>query len=232
MLKALKLFFLTAGMISTLLILLAFTALPFYAWYRLSMSKAGITRQPEVIVVMGGGGMPSESGLMRTWYAAELAKTFDSARIIIALPGNAKDTMSSVNLMKKELVEHGIREERIFLEDSGTNTRSQALMILQNLKNKGKLPSLVIVTAPEHLYRAVKVFRKVGFIKTDGIPTFEEAIEANITYHGKKIGRKFWVPEVGDNLTVRYNFWTQLRYEQLLMREYAAIAYYWLNGWI
>ena len=101
------------GGIFTLIVVLAFTSGPFWIWYDLSVSKAGVNRPPDYIVVLGGGGMPSESGLMRCWYAAKTANYFTRAKVIIALPGNSCDSLSSINRMKKELVIRGVEPERI-----------------------------------------------------------------------------------------------------------------------
>ena len=90
------------GAIFLIAILLAFTSLPFHIWYSHGLVKAGIHRPPDYIVILGGGGMPSESGLMRTWYGAKAANYFPKAKVIIALPGNSQDSLSSINLMKKE----------------------------------------------------------------------------------------------------------------------------------
>jgi len=73
--------------------------------------------------------MPSESGLMRCWYAAKAAGYFPHSKVIIALPGDTADSLSSVIGMKKELIIRGIAPERIMFEDSGTNTRAQAVNI-------------------------------------------------------------------------------------------------------
>jgi len=81
----------------------------------------------------------------------------------------------------------GVAPERIFLEDSGTNTRAEALNIIRLISNLDQrisnnknilnstfyilhstFKSLLIVTSPEHLRRAVLAFRKAGFIKVDG----------------------------------------------------------------
>ena len=86
---------------------MAFTSLPFYVWYNHSLAKAGIHRPPDYIIVLGGGGMPSETGLMRTWYAAKMANHFTRSLVIISLPGNTSDSMSSVNQMKKEMLISG-----------------------------------------------------------------------------------------------------------------------------
>lgn len=232
--KIIRSIFIISGIVLITMIILACTPLPFYAWYGLSMKKAGINRVPEVVIVLGGGGMPSESGLMRTWYAAKLGNRFPQSKVIIALPGNIRDSLSALREMKSELISRGIISDRIILEDSGTNTRSQALQIRQLYfeTSPADQPAFVIVTSPEHLFRAVKTFEKTGLYRVDGLPAFESALEADISFNGKKIGRRQWVPEVGKNLGVRYNFWTQVRYEMILLREYLAIGYYWMNGWI
>jgi uncharacterized SAM-binding protein YcdF (DUF218 family) len=261
------------GAFFTLMIILALTSAPFWIWYGLGTKKAGIHRPPDFIVVLGGGGMPSESGLIRCWYAAKVANHFNRARVIIALPGDVKDSLSSVNQMKKELILRGIDPERIMFEDSGTNTRAEAINIFkiisnieqQIMNNEGnrhsafksslvnrhsslvtrhsslvtrhsslviRHSSILLVTSPEHLYRAVLTFKKAGFLKVDGMPAFEKTIEADLNFNARKLGARAWVPDVGRNMTIRYQFWIHLEYESLVLREYMALAYYKLQGWI
>jgi uncharacterized SAM-binding protein YcdF (DUF218 family) len=234
------------GVVMAIAIILAFTSLPFWTWYGMSTRYATIHRPPDVIVVLGGGGMPSESGLMRTWYGSEAANRFRNALVIIALPGDRYDSTSSVMLMRKELLLHGVAAERIILEDSGTNTRAEVLNILKILKVRKSISAegiaiqqrkaedcrLLLVSGPEHLYRAVKVFNKAGFRFVDGMPAFESTIEAELGFDKDKLGGRKWVPDIGKNITLRYRFWTQLHYEQTIVREWFALAYYKLNGWI
>jgi uncharacterized SAM-binding protein YcdF (DUF218 family) len=232
-----------SGTIFFFLLILAFTSAPFWIWYNQSISKAGIHRPPEYIVILGGGGMPSETGLMRTWYGAKAANYFTHSKVIIALPGDSKDSLSSLRLMKNELILRGVNEERILLEDSGANTRAQAVNIFQEitdyeLRITNKLSivncqlSILIVTSPEHLTRSVLTFKKAGFLKVDGVPAFETTIESDITFNDRMLGGRQWIPGIGGNLTLRYQFWTQLRYEELMIREYLAMFYYKLKGWI
>ena len=237
------------GCLAVLMILFAFTTVPFWTWYDMGVRKAGINRPPDYIVLLGGGGMPSESGLIRSWYAARAGNYFTRAKIIVALPGNADDSLSSINQMKKELILRGISGDRILLEDSGTNTRAQALLIEQRIVNSEQLSnrtmeqqnnrrdgyrhvSLLIITSPEHLLRAVLAFKKAGFLKVDGLPAFEQAIESDITFNAKKLGGRKFIPDVGESLTLRYQFWTQAKYELLVLREWAALGYYKMMGWI
>ena len=238
----------TIGILSAVMLVLAFTSLPFRSWYALGTKAAGINRLPGYIVLLGGGGMPSESGLMRTWYAAGIAKRFPDAKIIIALPGDTSDATSALNLMKSELVMRGVSKGHILLEDSGTNTRSQALNIYKRIVNieQRKLnieqkdqssfvnrnSSILIVTSPEHLYRAVGTFKRAGFKKVDGVPAFEQAIASDIGFRAGRLGGRNFIPDIGENITLRYQFWTQMNYELLVIREFFAITYYKLNGWI
>ena len=228
--RIIKYVLISFGCFYLILLSLCFTPLPFRAWYGLSSKKAGIHRPPDCIIVLGGGGMPSETGLMRIWYAAKLANHFQFAKVIIALPGNARDSFSSVYLMKKELIHRGISSDRILIEDSGTNTRSQALLIFQMIKKINQ--PIAIVTSPEHLYRAILSFQKIGFLSVDGLPAFDNTIESDITFVDSRLGGRKWLPDLGKNITARYQFWTQLRYEELIMREFFASAYYWAKGWI
>jgi uncharacterized SAM-binding protein YcdF (DUF218 family) len=239
---------LSTGIFAFIMVTLAFTTAPFWIWYNMGVKKAGIHRPPDFIIVMGGSGMPSESGLMRCWYASKVANHFTRARIIIALPGDAEDSLSSVNQMKKEMELRGISPQRIMFENSGTNTRAEALNIYKIISNiqssrvtrhaspdssrVTRHASLLIVTSPEHLYRAVLTFKKAGFMKVDGVPAFEKTIEADLSFTARKLGARKWVPDVGKNLTIRYQFWVHLEYELLVLREWFALGYYKLQGWI
>jgi uncharacterized SAM-binding protein YcdF (DUF218 family) len=249
--KTIRIIFLFFGAIAMFFIILAFTSAPFWTWYNFSTKYSGINRPPDYIIVLGGGGMPSESGLIRCWYAAKVAGRFPKAKVIISLPGDTTSRRSSINSMKAELQLRGISENRIFLESEGTNTRAQALGIQKRISNidqrmlnkepiqnskfvdqNSKFKSLLIVTSPEHLTRSVLTFKNVGFVKVDGLPAFEEAIEGNITFKGDQLGGRKWIPDVGENITLRYQFWTQMNYEFLLLREIFAMGYYKLKGWI
>ena len=242
-----KVFLIILGSFFLLGIVLTFTSAPFWIWYGLGTSKAEISGTPHYIVVLGGSGIPSETGLMRTYFAALAADHFPDAMVIVALPGERTDTLSSVNRMKAEMILRGVEPERVMLEDSGTNTRAQAMLIRELISNYelritndeisssslvSRPSSLLLITSPEHLYRAVLTFRKAGFKQVDGLPAFESDIESDISFTARKLGGRRWIPDVGSSITLRYQFWTQLQYEILIIREWLAIAYYWLMGWI
>jgi uncharacterized SAM-binding protein YcdF (DUF218 family) len=85
---------------------------------------------------------------------------------------------------------------------------------------------LRIVTSPEHMYRSVATFRKAGFKSVGGMASFEEAVSEKLLIgkHNKEFKT--------ERLNLRYNMWNYLKYEITVVREYFAIAYYKLRGWI
>jgi len=228
--RILRNFLVLFGLIFLICVVLAFTTLPYRGYHWLGTSKSEFTNQPQMLILLGGGGMPSESNLMRSWYMEKAAKTFKTARIVIAMPGDLKDSLSTPLLMKKELDLRGIQPERISFENKGTNTRAQAL----NCQGLIKMQSpILLVTSPEHMRRAVLCFQKAGFEKVNALPAFENATEANLAFTDDKLGgNTLLIPDVGHSINMRYQVWNHLKYEILIAREMTAMAYYKLRGWI
>src|SRR3954462_11304722 len=121
-----KWFFAIIGSLAFLAWLLSFTDLPYYAYHWLGVKGSNSTGTPDLIVVLGGSGMPSPDGLIRTYYAAEAAKQYSNARIIIALPYNEYDSLQQLEMMARELIVKGIDSTRISFEPFGFSTYSQA----------------------------------------------------------------------------------------------------------
>jgi len=227
--KILKTTFISLGVVFFIMIILSFTSLPFWMYYHLGASKTSFKKSPDYIVVLGGGGIPSESGLMRTYKTSEVSKNYPDAKIIIALPGDTSDPTSSVNLMKHDIIARGVDSLKIILEPLGLNTRMQALQIMKLINIKSKI---LIITSPEHMYRATRVFKTAGMKNTQGDPAFEYAIETALLYDDDRLGGNSYMIDIGDNTQLRYQFWNHLKYQIIVYREYCAIAYYKLKGWI
>lgn len=221
------------GSLFLTIIILSFTTLPYWGYYWLGTSQSKITEKPDYIVMLGGGGMPSESNLMRAYFVFKAAKESPKSKIVISIPGNSSDPKSTAHLVANELVLKGIDSTRILYEELGTNTRSQALKLQQFNSENLIEKSILLVTSPEHMRRAVLVFKKTGFTKVSALPAFENAIEANLFFDDDKLGgNKTLIPDIGGNTEIRYQFWNHLKYEILIARELTALAYYKLRGWI
>lgn len=229
--KSLKWLVICFGFIFIIMIILSFTSVPFWGYYWLGTCKCEKEMKPDYIVVLGGSAMPGKSGLMRTYYAAELAHRFPQAKVIISLPGDEADSASSINLMRKELLIRDVKRERILLETTGKNTRYQALELKKQIRAEND--TLLLVTSPEHMRRAILTFRKAGFNNISGLAAFEQTIDFDLLFDDKALGgRNRFLPEIGNNLKLRYQFWIHLEYEILIIREIVALGFYGLKGWI
>lgn len=228
--RILRFFFILSGLLLTTAVLLAFTTLPYWGIHWLGTSKSGVTSSPSAIILLGGGGMPSESNLMRSWYTGKAARHFPEAQVIIAMPGDLSDSHSTPRLMEEELMLRGIPASKITFEDQGPNTRAQALHCAAMLDTSF---SILLVTSPEHTRRAVLSFNKTGFKQVSALPAFENASGANLLFRDDELGgRKTLTPDVGQSIQIRYQVWNHLKYEITFAREMLALGYYKLRGWI
>lgn len=229
--KLAKVITITAGILAILLIILSFTKLPYKGIYWLGTSSLKAESTPHYIVVMGGSAMPGESGLIRSYYAAMEANEYKEAEIIIALPGDINDSTSSIRLMYKELEIRNIKPDRIILENEGKNTRDQALEVQKIIPSKKS--SIIIVTSPSHMRRSILSFEKIGFQHVNGAPAFAAVHDFELYFKDKELGGKnHFLPDIGNNTQIRYQFWKHLQYEIIFIRELLALGYYKLKGWI
>ena len=228
-LRILRKIFTIAGFFFFSCLLLSLTSRPFWGYYWLGTSESELNSEPKFIILLGGGGMPSESNLMRSWYTAQAAEEFPEVPIIIAMPGEINDSLSTPRLMEKELKNRSITNPFLF-EAEGTNTRAQALNCQRLVKMQ---TPVLLVTSPEHMRRAVLCFKKVGFENVNALPAFENAVEADLKFDDDQLGgNTILVPDVGKSIQVRYQIWNHLKYEILIARELLALTYYKLRGWI
>jgi len=231
-LRFIKILLVVFGSIFLALVILAFTKIPYWAYDSLGKGNSKITKPPVTIILLSGSGIPSESGLLRAYFTATIGKTYPDANIVISMPGNLADSLSDPRLTADELVLRGIARERISYESIGKNTRQQAMKLSEGKTQAQLSQPFTLVTSPEHMTRAVLVFRKCGFTTVSGYSTFGSSIQTDMTFNDSDLKGNNYIPSIGNNLQVRYQFWTQLKLEVLVMREYFGLAYYKLRGWI
>lgn len=224
--KTLKSGIFILGIIAIVMLFLSFTDIPYLAYHKLGTTGSKLSGTPTHIVLFGGSGMPTPDGLIRAYYTAEVAKKHDSAKIIIASPDELtalRDTSASYT---NELLIRGIDTNRIQYDTAGYNTFTQAKQMTQLiLSDTLSIKKVMVVTSPEHMYRSVKCLIKAGIDSVGGIASFELPIEeAQLVKQGKL------TPLEKEKLNLRYNIWSYLNYELVVMREYLAIGYYMLRG--
>ncbi len=219
-----------AGIFFLLCLGLSFTTLPFWGIHWLGTGLSVLKGTPGEIILLGGSGMPSESNLIRSWFAASAAAALPDSRVWIVMPGDTADVRSTPSVIRAELSTRGVPASRTRFVTGGANTRQQALCCATLLDTS---QAVLLVTSPDHMRRTILCFRKAGFTHVNALPAFENAAEADFHFNDDELGGKpSLLPDVGRNLQVRYQFWNHLEYEIRFAREMAALLYYRLRGWI
>jgi uncharacterized SAM-binding protein YcdF (DUF218 family) len=215
------------------MIIFSFTTGPFYLYYWLGKSNSEYNFTPKHIIVMGGSGFPSATSLLRSYYTSELYKQYPDCDIYVCQPsadGLAVDKSDAYKI-SKDLMTRGIDSSKFYLELTGKNTREEALEVAKinpHLKNE----NCVLVSSPEHMKRAIAVFKKAGFKNVGGEPTFDLCGPADLLYNDKELGGNKNLPSIGQETQLRYQFWNHFVYQIICYRELMAISWYWLKGWI
>jgi len=225
--KICRIIFFSLGIFSFILVIISFTRIPYDVQVWLGSHESSYKFYPDEIVFLGGSGMPSESNLIRLYYVSELSRKYPQAKILVVHPIDE----SVIADMKEELVLRGVDSSKIEIEKEGTNTHDQSMNIALHFPRLLKR-HVLIVTSTESMLRTVNTFRKAGFESVGGQSAYEIPMFVDLGYNFKKSGGKIYSPDVSGNLALRYNFWNYLKLEISCMREFTAIGYYWLNGWI
>ena len=178
----------------------------------------------DAVVVLGGGvetvrasgvilSQLASTASLRILEGARVYKLI-GARFVIVSGGIADDNRElrpEAEQMAAALVAVGVPADRILLDRRATNTHDHPQTI-RPLLDAHQIRRFVIVTSPEHMRRALSVFRKAGF---DPVPSVSPLRSDQLT-----TGPLFW-PD--DDALVLSN---------MALYDYAAYAYYWARGWL
>jgi len=220
------------GLFLVSVLVLAMTSVP-WNWYgALAAPDRNAEGSPDYIVMMGGGGIPSESGLMRSWKTAEAARLFSNAVVIVAMP--TEENESSPGAVEQELAMRGVEWSRMVREPKGRNTREQAKEVYQIIFSRGSVDQTIVgvVTSPEHMRRTWFAFKRAGFQHLIALPSWPEAISADLSYIESDLDAPTLGGLVGGNAMIKYRFWDNLGILIKCARETAAMMYYRLMGWV
>ena len=237
--RALRSLLAVAGAAAVVLAALQFTSLPWKAYSRLAEDGVGESEgwTPTHILVLGGSGVPGESALMRLWYTAEAAREWPEAPVWMALPC---DGDAAAQAYADELALRGVEAERCAPQACGRNTREQAVALVQDLESEGSTRVLV-VTSPEHVRRACATIRRAAqeagaAVEVRGKPAFNLSVDepppGEAQVETEVAEESAPVADLGSGQVLRYNIWSNARYTLDATREYVALLYYRMRGWI
>ena len=223
--RFIKITFFVLGFLFFVMLALALTSAPFYAYYHLGQNPNDndTPMRPQRVVMFGGAGMPSEDNLIRLYHTAALAQHFDIPVILV----HPEDSLCQAE-MTRLLRQDGV--DSILYMKEGTNTRSQALGLMAAYPELAEEPFLA-VTSPEHLRRTVKCLNKVGFTNVIGKAAYPATVDFDLSLKKQKLGGNKAIPSV-ESVKMRYTFFNYLKLEITCVREYLALGYYRIKGWI
>ena len=240
--RSVHLLLLLAGFAALLAAAVEFTDLPWRAYKHLSSAPGLSAEPPALILVMGGSGIPGDSGLMRTFYAAEAAHQFPAAQVLIAMPLDAPQSPASQAYMD-ELRLRGVAPDRLHILPDGRNTREQAIRMAEYLRNHPDQRHVLIVSSPEHIRRTAAALHKAFAaarldVVLGALPAFPLSLEDPLPWRAQDLDTpatatliQAAVPDLGSSLHLRYQLWSNLRYTLDSLREITALLYYRLRGW-
>ena len=166
------------GRVCTIVVTLALlcgVALFSFTEYHIIQASAGTQgEQAEYLVVLGAKVRedgPSVSLWDRIYAAADYLKAHEDVIAIVSGGQGADEPITEAEAMRRELVNLGIEEDRIWLEDRATSTDENMRFSLELIQEKtGSRPEkLAILSSEYHLYRVSLMAEKlgVGFV---GVP--------------------------------------------------------------
>ena len=241
--RALRAALALAGVAALLFAATLFTDLPWRAYRSLAQLPAPAAGAPSHVLVMGGSGIPGESGLCRTFFGAEAARRNPQAQVLIALPLATNESFAS-RAYFDELRLRGVAARRIRVLAGGRNTREQALRLAEYLADAPPPAHVLIVTDPYHVRRTAACIRKAAAarqleIVLSALPVFQLSIDDPLVFRAEELDApgpapavRTAVPDVGAALRFRYDVWNNLGYVVDVLRETTALVYYRLRGWI
>lgn len=134
---------------------------------------ADYTEQTVIVLGCGIRGERVSVGLAkRLNKAAEYHQNNPDAIIIVSGGQGPQEDISEALAMKRYLVDKGISEDKIIMEDKSTSTITNFRYSREIMQEKGlSLSSVVFVTNAYHVYRAASYAKNEGFLEASHLGT-------------------------------------------------------------
>jgi len=144
-----------------------------YAALKVNIHTQKQLAQDDIAIVLLGGGIyesaPEYAGrnalsnhaLMRTVYAADLARKTGLDVYATGGTGLSGNKESEGHVMKRWLVKFGVNPGNVFYENAAKNTWQNAANMQQILQRKN-IKKIILVTTAWHMPRAVHIFKQQG----------------------------------------------------------------------
>ena len=143
----------------------------------ISGMKTAVRKNLDYVVVLGAhvkGDVPSKALELRLKAALKYARENENTILILSGGQGFGEDITEAKCMENYLIAHGIKKERLVLEDKSTNTKENLkfsdVLTGCSRKNTG------ILSNNFHVYRAVKLAAKLGYEHPYGIAAASDPI--------------------------------------------------------
>ncbi len=205
--------FISLGDISPLLLLTVFTVFYFsflvlsFVLYSVFIQIMPHLNNFNYIVIHGcglaGGERPTKLLSNRIDKAIDVYRKCRVKPVIIPSGGQGADEkISEAQAMKNYLLEKGIPEEQILMEDRSTTTRENLIYSKQIIDGRDGKKKTALISSNYHIYRCLRLARDVG-LKCTGI-----GADVALYYWPSALIREF----IAVFLTKRFFFWAMAGY--------------------
>ncbi|ACR79715.1 YdcF family protein [Kosmotoga olearia] len=133
-----------------------------------SVPNASLLDTAEAIVVLGGGMIiapyelePGDHTLKRLYKAFQIHRATGKPIIVTGGTPMGRDSLSESEVMLNTLLNWGIDENDVIVENSARNTNENAVRVAEICKEK-KWKKIVLVTSAVHMKRSVESFEEQG----------------------------------------------------------------------
>lgn len=126
---------------------------------------------PAAVVVLGcrvEGDTPSQALQRRIDTAADYLLAHPGVPVVVSGGQGPGEDISEAEAMRRGLVDRGVTDDRILLEDRSTSTLENLTYSAQLLAENDLAPSVLLVTEGYHQHRALTIAERVG-LDADGL---------------------------------------------------------------
>lgn len=126
------------------------------------------------VVVLGAalrGENPSRLLRERLETAADYLQQNPTAVCVVSGGQGEDEVCSEASVMKRYLMERGIAENRIYMEDNSTSTFENIRFSKAVMEENGLSQNIALVTQEFHQYRASKLAKQAGFENIGALPS-------------------------------------------------------------
>ena len=120
----------------------------------------------ETLIVLGSQiikDQPHMALKLRLDEAIKIMKKHPNIRAIVSGAQGYDEEYTEASIMKKYMVENGIKEERIILEEKATSTITNFELSKKIIEERNLNPNIIVTTNNYHAYRSEIIARKIGF---------------------------------------------------------------------